>query len=227
VAEYGSVVYDHSRGVTVGMLSEHRLRNVARARDAIARIPGVQIDAAYRHSVRAFIAGREGRRRAPGAALIEEALHGAGLRGSVEVVPGDSQVDVVAIDATKAAGLAELARLLGAGSDGIALAVGDGPRDIDALRLARLSVAPAHAPVEVRAATRRKVRRAYQRGLYDAVRMLIGHRPGACRVCRLNRRPADRSALIALLSAQERGVRSMVDVAAALALRNLWNVFGR
>jgi hydroxymethylpyrimidine pyrophosphatase-like HAD family hydrolase len=226
VAEYGSVLYD-ARGSTVSMLSEHRLRNVARAREAIARVPGVQVDPAYRYSVRAFMNTREGRRRAPDAPLIEDALQSAGLHGSVEVIVGDSQVDVVAVDASKGTGLAKLAHLLGAASDGIALAVGDGPRDIDAFRLARLSVAPAHAPAAVRAATSRKVRRPYQLGLYDAVRLLIGHRPGTCRRCRMNRMPADRAALIALLSAQERGVHSMADVAAKLAFRNLWELFRR
>jgi hydroxymethylpyrimidine pyrophosphatase-like HAD family hydrolase/adenine/guanine phosphoribosyltransferase-like PRPP-binding protein len=221
VAEYGSVVYDHARGTVTSMLSEHRLRNVARAREAVARLQGVAVDADYRYSVRAFAVGAAGRRRTPDLAAIEQALRGAGLAASVELIPGDAQVDIVAVDVAKGTALAELTRRLGAGADGIALAVGDGPRDVSAFGLARIAVAPAHAPAAVRAAAERKTSQAYQRGLAEAVRMLIGHRPGACATCRPPRMTSDRDALIALLSAQERGVRSMAAVALALELRNL------
>jgi hydroxymethylpyrimidine pyrophosphatase-like HAD family hydrolase len=221
VAEYGSVIYDHARGTATSMLSEHRLRNVARARDAVSRLAGIEVDDAYRHSVRAFSVGPFGRRRAPDVAMIEQAIQGARLAASVEVIAGDSQVDIIAVDAAKETALGVLARQLGAGTDGIALAVGDGPRDIGAFRLAWVAVAPAHAPAAVRAAARHKTKHPYQAGLADAVRMVIGHRPGACPSCRMPRMSADRAALIALLSAQERGVRSMGAVALKLELRNL------
>jgi len=222
VAEYGSAIYDHASGIATSMLSEHRLRNVARARDTVGRLTGVMVDTDYRHSVRAYVSGADGRRRAPDTASVEQALAAAGLQGSVYLITGDAQVDIVAIDSAKSTALVELARALGAGQDGIELVVGDGPSDIAAFQLARLAVAPAHAPAAVRAAARRKTPLAYQRALYDAVRMVIGHRPGACRVCRVDRMPADRKALIALLSAQERGVRSMAAVALSLSIRNAW-----
>ena len=222
VAEYGSAIYDHATGTSMSLLSEHRLRNVARAKDAVGRLPGVTVDAAYRHSVRAYVVDAGGRRRAPDVAAVEQALAAAGLQGSVETIHGEAQVDIVAVDVAKATGLAQLARQLGAGADGIALAVGDGPSDIGAFKLARIAVAPAHAPAAVRAAARRKTKFAYQRALFDAVRTLIGHRPGGCPVCRTGRMPGDRKAMIGLLSAQERGVDSMAAVALSLAVRNAW-----
>jgi hydroxymethylpyrimidine pyrophosphatase-like HAD family hydrolase len=221
-AEYGSVIYDHATGAAMSLLSEHRLRNIARAREAVGRLPDVLVDAAYRHSVRAYSTDAGGRRRAPDVTAVEHALAAAGLQGSVETIKGESQIDIVAVDAAKATALVHLTRHLGAGADGIAMVVGDGPSDIGAFKLARIAVAPAHAPAVVRAAARRKTKLAYQRALYDAVRMLIGHRPGACRICRTERMPADRKALIALLSAQERGVRSMAMVALSLSVRNMW-----
>ena len=214
VAEYGSVLYDHATGVTRSMLSAAQLEAVRRAREAVSGLTGVALDPAYEHSVRAFRPAPEGHRRAPDAGVVRSALLAAGVAGSVEMIAGDSQIDIVAAGVSKGRALAEL--VAGYGSGPVALAVGDGTRDVSAFRAARLAVAPAHAPAVVRAAAR-VTRHGYQAGLLEAVGMLIGHRPGGCRTCSLPAMPRERVRLLALLSAQERGgVTGMMRAAAAI-----------
>lgn len=220
VAEYGSVVYDHVGRDVTSTVSERQLRDLARAREAVERLAGMSVDHAYGHSVRAYYQGTAGERRAPPVELIERTLGPLGLNGLIEVIPGDSQVDLIAAGVSKAAALVTLAKRIGTGSpDGamaIALAVGDRPPDISAFSLARLAVAPAHAPRAVRAAATRPAPRPYQAGFADAVEDLLGHRPGSCPVCRTPAMPSTRADLLALISAQERGVRSMAGVSAHL-----------
>lgn len=214
-AEYGSVVYDHATGVARSILSSAQLEAVQRARDAVLGLSNVALDAACEHSVRAFVPGTEGRRRAPDANIMRSALAEAGVAESVEMIVGDSQIDIVAAGVSKGAGLAELSAVAGYGP--IAMAVGDGPRDITAFHAARLAVAPAHAPATVRAAAGRVTRHGYQAGLSEAVEMLIGHRPGGCPICSLPPMSRERVRLFTVLSAQERGgVTGMMHAAAVI-----------
>jgi len=214
VAEYGSAVYDHRRESSASLLSREQTSAVARARAAVASVAGVTLDSSYCCSVRAFRLGSDSRRRAPDASAIARMVSGA----SVELIPGDSQIDMVAAGVDKGAALARLAQMLGASLDGIALAVGDGARDVSAFGLARISIAPAHAPAAVRKAAGRTTRKGYQAGLADAVHALIGHRPGACPACRMGDMPAERRDMLRLLSAQERGRASMVATGVSLLL---------
>jgi phosphoglycolate phosphatase-like HAD superfamily hydrolase len=167
--------------------------------------------------VRAFRPEAGGRRGRPDPAVVGAILEAAGVGDAVEAVVGDSQVDIVAAGVSKGAALTKLAVMLG--GDPIAMAVGDGPRDISAFRVARFAVAPAHASAAVRAAAARTARRGYQAGLFDAIGMLIGHRPGGCPTCSLPAMSHDRVRLLAVLSAQERGgVTGMMSAAARILL---------
>lgn len=214
VAEYGSLIYDHIRGTTEVIVTKAQLQDLARARQVIERLAGLEMDGAYRHSIRVYRRVADARRTAPDADAIRRALGVHGLNAVVDVIPGDSQVDLVAAGVTKGAALAQLAdRLDGA----IALAVGDGQRDISAFSFARLAAAPRHAPRTVRAAAGWTAPNPYQAGLADAVGRLLGHRSGSCAACAIPAQPPLRLDLLTLISAQERGLRGMA--AAALHVR--------
>jgi hydroxymethylpyrimidine pyrophosphatase-like HAD family hydrolase len=229
VAEYGSAFYDHDRGAVRSLITGSQLTDLERLRRAIGAIEGILVDDAYQHSVRVYRFGARGERLPPAADLVDGILAELGLRDSVALHRGDAQVDLVAAGVDKGKGLSALLRHLGGdleadGGRPLALAVGDGPGDIPMFGLARLAAAPAHANALVRRAAGRTMSGPYQAGLADAVALLLGHRPGSCRVCAAPvLEPASR-AVMTLLSAQERGGRSMVSSAIRLAMaaRHEW-----
>ena len=99
----------------------------------------------------------------------------------------------------------------------VALAVGDGTADIAMFRLAQLAAAPAHAHANIRRAADQTMRHPYQAGFADAVAFVLEHRPGSCSVCAPPALRPSSKAVVSLLSAQERGARSMVTAGLGLA----------
>ena len=98
----------------------------------------------------------------------------------------------------------------------LAFAVGDGIADLPLLDLAALAATPHHSHLE--APPRVFVTRgSYQAGLTDATTRLLGHEPGSCPVCAVDR--SSRSlALLGLLSVFEAGPSRFPERVARAAL---------
>lgn len=223
VAEYGSVTYHHARGTVTSLVSTQQLAELARLREVFRGLEGIRIDDDHQHSIRVYRYGLDGGRVAPTLAFIQQVLAGQGMLDSITLHVGDAQVDLVAAGIDKANGLTALLSQLGinvrdSAWRALALAVGDGLADIPMFNMADLAAAPAHAPAAVVRAAGRVMPGPYQAGLADAVAALLGHRPGSCPVCSAPALAPNAEAVITLLSAQERGLSSMVLAAIGLAI---------
>jgi 3-deoxy-D-manno-octulosonate 8-phosphate phosphatase KdsC-like HAD superfamily phosphatase len=125
----------------------------------------------------------------------------------VVTVPGEGQTDFVPAGCSKARAFVVLLDRSGAAGEPLALAVGDGPADLDLLDLADRPFLPRHAKALARA-RHRVTRRRYQAGLADAVADLLGHRPGTCRRCAAHL-TAESEFVLAVLSLKEAGPRGI------------------
>jgi hypothetical protein len=132
--------------------------------------------------------------------LTDDELAALDLDGLV-VVPGEGQTDFVPDGCGKRQGFDAL------GEPDLALAVGDGPADLDLLDLAERGVLPAHAR-HLAQHGHVVARRPYQAGLAEAVAGLIGHEPGGCPACEA-RFSADTDFVLAVLSLKEAGPRGI------------------
>jgi hypothetical protein len=207
VAEYGAAVYSAAPDETRVLLAPDERAALSQLREALASQPGVQLDDAYRHCVRAFATDRRGR-RGPLDPPVAEAARRASGPTLLRVVPGESQTDFVAAGVDKGHGVRALAaRLRPPESSGplLALAVGDTDEDLPMLREAALAFAPAQGRRALRRSGVEVLRAPYQAGLATAVERLLGHRPGACPACREPRLDPDAAILVALVSAGECG----------------------
>ncbi|MGH3794040.1 MAG: HAD family hydrolase [Pseudonocardiaceae bacterium] len=222
VAEYGALAYDHGTGTVRDQVPAADLRVLARLREVVRETPGLFVDEDYRSIVRAYRTGPDGQRRSLPADVVRGVLDELGAADRVRVIGGNGQTDLVAAGVHKGEGLRSLAAMLGTSADprGIALAVGDSAADLPMLAMAGLAFAPANADAEVRAAGVRVLRRGYAAGLAQAVRRLLGHRPGTCPVCRPPVLSARSRTLLTLLDAQRAGARGLpVAVARGLGRR--------
>jgi hypothetical protein len=205
VAEYGSVLVH--KGHTVDLRDEGGVTAVERARAWLAAQPGIVIDPAYQHSVRAWRLDRQAQREPLDAADLA-GLHDA-VGDAITTIAGEDQVDVIASDVSKEGGIRHALQRV----DPVALqlplplafAAGDGPADVAMLAMASVSVAPAHAADTVRAAATQRVTQAYQAGLAEGVGLLLGHRPGGCPTCAPQLSPSA-AALMGILSIYEGGL---------------------
>jgi hypothetical protein len=182
VAEYGTAVI---RGGRVDDLrSDDDRRAVERLRGQLGELvyPG------HTHAVRTT------------RPLSDDELTALDLDGLV-VVPGEGQTDFVPAGCGKRSGFEAL------GESDLALAVGDGPADLDLLDLARRGVLPAHARDLARAG-HHVAPHPYQAGLADAVGDLIGHPPGGCPTCAVHLTP-ETDFVLAVLSLKEAGPRGI------------------
>ncbi len=208
IAEYGAALIVD--GEVFDLRDARQRAAVDEARAWLSSREGIVVDDAYEHSVRAWRT-RDGRGRHPLDPEDVESLLAA-LGGAIGVVPGEDQTDLVATGVSKHSAVRSMLERLDpdalAVDRPLALAVGDGPADLGLLGLGTLSVAPAHAGEDVRAAANHSVRGSYQQGFADAVRQLIGHRPGSCPTCGV-RVDAPSAALMGALSIHEAGVRGM------------------
>jgi hydroxymethylpyrimidine pyrophosphatase-like HAD family hydrolase len=225
VAEYGTVVYDATTRRVVDLSSDEDRDTLERVRAELLRLPGIELDPNYRHSVRAFRNGSRGRRGLD-PETVDAVVAAIAPARRITPIPGMGQTDFVPSAHTKANGLIALIELLGStsqpGRRPLALAVGDGVADIPMFALAELAVAPANAADVVRASTAcRVVRGSYQLGLAQAVQQLIGHRPGKCPTCALGPLRPEARMLVDLLSVQEAGMRGMPARALRLARRSV------
>jgi len=218
VAEYGAVAYDPRSGQQLCLLSEAERRAMDEVRVLLAAHGGVEVSPHHRFCVRA-----SERRRGLDPSVAEQVVWAMG--GSVEAVAAQTQCDFVPARLGKERGLAGLAEMLGAGGQGLELAVGDTASDLGMLAMARVARAPAGAEAEVLARAR-PTRRPAQAGLLEAVAELVGH-PGAdCPRCRPPARAPQRALLEAFLGALGGDRRQKLEQA-ALAARLLSGAPGR
>jgi len=215
VAEYGAVSFVTAGGRVRQLLPERSAAALVRLRWALREIEGVQLDEDYRFAVRAYTVDRGGSRHGLASKTI-----GAGLDG-IRRIPGEGQTDFVFDGVDKATGLRALAADLGVTDESerpFALVVGDTVSDAPCASVAERACAPSHAQAALCEAGFEKMTLPYQAGLAQAAAALLGHAPGACRVCRQPPLTRERKELLALLAAQERGRWSMVAQAAKLAV---------
>lgn len=195
-AEYGSVVYDRSAAAVTSLVDDAGLAELASLRGRLEPLPDVRVDPRHRHSVRVSAVGGSGEPTAftPPPALVPDRLR---------AVPGEEQTDYVVAGVDKAVGARDLLGRLGV--DRPVLAVGDTVADVGLLRWSPLSVVPRHADTATRAAASRVARHPYQGGLADAVRELVGHRPGGCPACAPPEQTPETRTVLRLLAVAEGG----------------------
>jgi hypothetical protein len=180
-AEHGAVLYERGDEQVIDLV---RRETSASVRVALAARPGVAVDPDYRVVVRATGLRRAGRGplEAPVVTDVLDAYPG------LSAIRGDAQTDFVPRGVDKGKGLARLARLLGHGPAGdgpapIAAAVGDSGADVPMFEHAEHAFLVGPAGRSLRRSGITALRRGGQRGLSDAVSVLVGHRPGGCPRC--------------------------------------------
>ncbi|GLW68212.1 hypothetical protein Kpho02_05110 [Kitasatospora phosalacinea] len=208
VAEYGAVV--HLPGRPPLPLAD---RDGAGVRALAARSADLEVDPLARWTARVSRRQPDGRRTGLDGRTAERIAAATGTR----TVRGEQQTDFLPPGVGKAAGVRALLAELGDPGAVPVFAAGDGPADLELLRLARLGVAPAHAPAELRSVARVSAA-AYQAGLAEGVAALLGHRPGGCPRCRPPRPAPGSRALLALLALPEAGRAGMPARLAELSL---------
>lgn len=206
VAEYGAAIFDCTTGESEILIDSAAQGALSHLRETLARMPGVLIDPAYEHVVRAFRVDARDRRRGLSRAAIEEALLRSGIGPAARVVPGFFQTDFVAAAVRKETGLRHLAGRLDVRREPpLALGIGDTWEDVGILREARMGVAPANADSSLRQAGVAVLGRPAQAGLAEAIAQLIGHPPGTCPICAPPTLSPSSRRLLALLGVEDAG----------------------
>jgi len=206
VAEYGSAIVLERGERVVDLRTAEEAALMERVRALLSDRSGIVIDPDYRLVVRAFRLGDDGRRRGLDREDLTALYEQLGRRDLVQVVPGECQSDITPAGCTKATGTRALLARLDPGEAGeqpLAFAIGDGVADLQLLELATMAATPRHSglPVPSRVLV---THGSYQAGLADAVAQFIGHRPGSCPVCTIDRSTRS-TALFGLLSVLEAG----------------------
>ncbi|HEY6278626.1 MAG TPA: hypothetical protein VIX86_20125 [Streptosporangiaceae bacterium] len=204
VAEYGAVTF-RPEAVT-DLRSRAARRLLDRVRRELSACPGVRVNPAYQHSVRATAGGGP----IPAGLLAGiPLLADPGLR----IIQGEGQTDIVAASTDKGTGLRALAAQLG--GPGCAFAVGDTPPDLPLLATAALARAPRNARLGPDGGWVKLTRRSYQGGLREAATDLLGHPPGRCPLCRPPAFTPRTRAVLALLDLRSHGLASIPGRSAA------------
>jgi hydroxymethylpyrimidine pyrophosphatase-like HAD family hydrolase len=206
VAEYGSYVWDAVAGRGRALVSAESLRQLERARQALARLPGVFVNDGYRFSIRACTyedrSPPERRGLMPYAVssirdysladkgpaplptlLVQHVMSAEGL-DRLSCHQTGSDTTIVSREVDKGTGLLALLSFVGQ-LDAETVAVGDSEADLPMFRAARRSFAPAQIACarQARALGCKIDRRPFQRGLLGIVRSLVHPGGGRCRRC--------------------------------------------
>ena len=208
VAEYGAAIYKHDGNRIIHLTTADARDRLKALRALVARDHWVHVDSAYQGVLRAYRFDRHGRRRHLEPATLQTlAPELARLR--LRQVDGAYQTDFVPEEVDKGTAIRRLQEELGAGVPApVVLAVGDGPEDLAAFKVAARSFAPANAHDDVRAASRgvpnlKLLRQRAQAGLALAAASVIGHRPGRCPTCAPPTLDRDARLLMTMLSSQD------------------------
>jgi len=225
VAEFGSVLYDHRSERVLPQLQGSDGAVLARLREELMKLPGVYLDHAHEHSVRAVRVTASGLVRGLEEETIRAALDPADLESRVRVFRGGAQTDFVAASVHKGTGLSALAAALGADpgeEHPIAFAMGDDWPDSPMFDLARARFAPANISDELRTELRRwpdltVTRDPFGSGVLQAVTAFLGHNPRSCDVCAPPRLSERQKLLVTALGGLDGPRRRRVRQTAALA----------
>jgi hypothetical protein len=204
VAEYGAVIYDHKTGATSPLLSGADQSELDALRAVLGDIDDVHLDHGHRYAVRAYRI-EAGRRRRLDQETIQRALAKIGSDSGVQAIQGEAQTDFVTARFNKGTGLRTLAK-----DRAVAMAVGDTASDLPMFELAARSFAPSNADDVLRRATSHGagltiLSRPHQAGLFKAVTIMVGHRPGCCPSCWRPVFSPRAEDLVNLLAAQDLG----------------------
>jgi hydroxymethylpyrimidine pyrophosphatase-like HAD family hydrolase len=223
VAEYGTVVYDHTRGETLPQVTPSEEADLRRLREILRETPGVYIDEQHGHSVRAMRWNDRGGHRGLTTETIAAALAEAEVEPLVQVMSGRFQTDFVPASTDKGRALAVLAEVLAASDskDPLAFAIGDDWPDMTMLALARRPFAPANMgqvlQQELRASSGLSVTRDTRgEGVLQAVSSFVGHDPRRCRTCRPPEFSANRELVVTMLAGSDGPRRARIRQTAAL-----------
>ncbi|MDQ6804089.1 MAG: hypothetical protein M3065_03790 [Actinomycetota bacterium] len=221
VAEYGSGVHEAGGGASTSLLPAAGSDALAQLRSRLAALDGVQLDGDYELAVRAYTVGGDGRHGPVSHPSALLASLPPGLTG-IRAIEGDAQTDFVLQGIDKGTGMRELVSRLGADNGGnrrmLELAVGDTISDAPLAALAERAYAPAHADRALAQHGYELTTRSYQAGFAEAVGRLLGHRPGACELCRMPPASRERRLVLTALAAHQCGVRGAPRKALELVL---------
>lgn len=189
VAEYGSVVWDSVTSRERSLVGDESLEQMDRAKTALRRIPGVFLDESYLYSIRAYAFERG--TTVPLPTLLARNL--LAEIGADRLTFHQTFVDttILAREIDKGRGLRSLLDTAGqAGTKTIA--IGDSDADLAMFSAAGGSLAPSHLTCrsQARLLGCRIMNRPFQRGLLQAVRLLVHPDGGRCDVCRRSEAPA-------------------------------------
>ncbi len=225
VAEYGAAIYNHATGEVMELLSEEDCRNLDRLRTTLSEIKGVYLDPDYQYAVRAYRKYAESSRCGLSPDDISLALELSHLDLPVRIISGQNQTDFMAASIDKGKGLQcllqDLQNSSPAKETGVVFAVGDTVSDLPMLSLAKKSFTPGHAHPSLTGAGVQRMSKPYQAGLAQAAELILGHRPGACPVCKWSSQSRHRELFLSLLSVQESGTWGMLVNALKLSANSI------
>ena len=221
VAEYGAVLYNHVSGTVEELLSSADCRSMDRLRAELSAIQGIFIDENYHYAVRAYQKDYAGNRRSLSPDDVSLVLEKSRLDLPVRIIPGDHQTDFMVASIDKGTGLRCLLEEIDGDSFAertpLAFAVGDTVSDLPMFSLSRQSFIPGHADPSLDRPQIHRLAGGYQSGLAQAVEVVLGHKPGACPLCKGAPQSRERGLFLELLSAQEGGHWRMLRNAVKLS----------
>ena len=222
VAEYGSCIWDAVSGRERVLVTPESLGQLERLRDALREIPGVFLDEAYRHSVRAYMYHRGSTVALP--RLLIRGLMSRLNLDRLKFRQTDLDTAVLAKEVDKGAGLVALMTWVG-GRDFETLGIGDSEPDLAIFAVTTRSFAPSQ--ISCRGVAKslgcRIADRPFQRGLLRIVRSMIhpdGRRCERCRGCAgLRANPADLMVRLLKVADQRQGTRVFRALLDPMALK--------
>jgi hydroxymethylpyrimidine pyrophosphatase-like HAD family hydrolase/hypoxanthine phosphoribosyltransferase len=214
VAEYGAVLYDHESRRVEELLSVADCRALDRLRNSLCEVRDVYIDKNFQYAVRAYRKGPNGNHLSLSPDDVSLALEKSQLELPVRIIPGQRQTDFMVASIDKGTGLRCLMKELGhpflPENEGLAFAIGDTESDLPMFSLARKAYVPGHADSRFATHGVQRMAKPYQSGLAQAAESFLGHKPGACPVCKWSPQSRQRELFLRLLSSQEGRTWGMV-----------------
>jgi hydroxymethylpyrimidine pyrophosphatase-like HAD family hydrolase len=200
VAEYGAAAWDAISGASCTLVSAAALDQLEAVKTALRQVPGVFVNADYRHSIRAHVYERGARTAVP-SATIASVLARLGA-GELRMHDTATETTIVPRAADKGSGLTALLELAGARAAKVAAAVGDSAADLAMFAVAERSFAPGHINCRNAAESLgcRVAGATYQNGFLESARAIVHPGGERCDRCAASTpRLAGRSELFARL----------------------------
>lgn len=219
VAERGGVIWDNQRNEALPMISEEARLSIGQLRDALLNQTDVLVDPRYQYSLRLSRHSEEGR-LAVNRDEVRAVMAHEGIKG-LDLIEDRRWTMVCASEAGMEEAFRRMPSITGTSRslDHPVRVVGGNVWDLELMREADGCYAPASAGPDFRARAAglpvRYATRRYQDGTLQIVRRALHESGGSCAACRLFPMPglghAD-AGLVAALSIQDRGRRSLFDL---------------